>query len=76
MGGTFPIKTARADRLSFYQPLVGRLIDLDPVRPSGISATDEEHELALAKARDIISDLETRGWPAPAERLPHGARNV
>lgn len=28
------------------------LIDFDPVRPAGISSTDEEHAAALARARD------------------------
>ncbi len=42
------------------------LIDLDAVRPSGISSTDEEHEAALVKGREIITYLESRGWPAPA----------
>jgi hypothetical protein len=40
-------------------------IDLDPVRPSGISSTDEEHEAALALARNIWEELEVKGWPDP-----------
>ena len=37
-------------------------VDLDFERPSGISATDEEHEAALVKAREIRAYLKTRGW--------------
>jgi hypothetical protein len=40
-------------------------IDLDPVRPRGISSTDEEHELAIKRARQIRDALHTEGWPDP-----------
>jgi hypothetical protein len=40
-------------------------IDADPVRPSGISATDAEHEMALARVREIFAWLADQGWPAP-----------
>jgi len=40
-------------------------IDLDSVRPSGISATDEEHRLALARAEEIRAWLGEQGWPDP-----------
>lgn len=40
-------------------------IDCDPVRPSGISSTDAEHELALARAREIRAYLRSQGWPEP-----------
>ncbi|MBF6591778.1 MAG: hypothetical protein IVW57_14820, partial [Ktedonobacterales bacterium] len=40
-------------------------IDLDPVRPAGISSTDAEHAAALAKALDVAEFLEGLGWPAP-----------
>jgi hypothetical protein len=40
-------------------------IDIDPVRPSGISSTEEEHQAALALARKIQDWLRTRGWPEP-----------
>jgi hypothetical protein len=39
------------------------LIDLDPVRPSGISSTDEEHDAALALATEIEVWLRTQGFP-------------
>ena len=42
------------------------LVDIDPIRPSGISATDAEHNLALAKARLIYDTLAKDGWPRPA----------
>jgi len=39
-------------------------IDLDPVRPSGVSSSDEEHTAALQRARVIASDLKTE-WGQP-----------
>jgi hypothetical protein len=39
------------------------LIDSDPVRPAGISSTDQEHELALARACAIREWLRSQGWP-------------
>ena len=41
------------------------LIDTDPTRPSGISANDEEHDLALDRAIAIRSWLNEQGWPDP-----------
>ncbi len=41
------------------------LIDLDPVRPSGISSSDPEHEAAIARARDVWRFLRDQGWPEP-----------
>jgi P4 family phage/plasmid primase-like protien len=42
------------------------LIDADPRRPdSHISATDEEHEAALAMAQKIRAWLTDQGWPLP-----------
>jgi hypothetical protein len=40
-------------------------IDCDPVRPTGISATDAEHDLALARAQEIRAYLRDQGWPEP-----------
>ncbi|MDI6898576.1 MAG: hypothetical protein QMC82_01960 [Methanolinea sp.] len=41
-------------------------VDLDPVRPSGVSSTDAEHEAALARAREIAAFLgQEAGWPDP-----------
>jgi hypothetical protein len=39
------------------------LVDLDPVRSSGISASDEEHVLAISKAREVRQILADEGWP-------------
>lgn len=41
------------------------LVDVDPVRPTGISSTDEEHSAALALAERIRGDLVAAGWPVP-----------
>lgn len=41
------------------------LIDLDPVRPSGTSATDTQLEATYIKAREVYSYLKGIGWPAP-----------
>ena len=40
-------------------------IDIDPKRPSGVSSTDEEHDLALAKAGEIAAWLASLGFPVP-----------
>jgi putative DNA primase/helicase len=45
------------------------LIDLDPVRPSGTSATATQLEAAADKARDIHSYLLGIGWPLPLTAL-------
>jgi hypothetical protein len=41
------------------------LIDCDPKRPSGISATAEEHGRAITTACGIWDDLRGAGWPDP-----------
>jgi hypothetical protein len=41
------------------------LIDIDPVRVSGISATDAEHQAALDLTRTIRGELMLDGWPEP-----------
>ena len=41
-------------------------IDVDPVRPSGVSSTDEEHQAALVRAEEIARFLRSeKGWPDP-----------
>jgi hypothetical protein len=40
-------------------------IDCDPVRPKGISSTDAERALAVARAETIRAHLWAEGWPAP-----------
>ncbi len=41
------------------------LIDLDAIRPTGISSSDVEHEIAISQARAIYSYLRDKGWPDP-----------
>jgi len=40
-------------------------IDIDSVRPAGISSTDEEHQAALDRTRSIRTRLTEKGWPEP-----------
>ncbi len=40
-------------------------LDFDPIRPAGISSTDEEHAAALAKAHECKAWLTEQGWPLP-----------
>ena len=40
-------------------------IDFDPVRPSDISSSNEEHEKALIKAQEVREWLTSQGWPTP-----------
>jgi hypothetical protein len=40
-------------------------VDCDAARPTGISATDAEHDLALARTRAIRDHLREQGWPEP-----------
>ena len=41
------------------------LIDADPVRPTGISSSDDEHAAALQRIQDIVAHLTAAGWPEP-----------
>lgn len=41
------------------------LVDFDPVRPTGISSTDNEHETAILFAQQVAAELAAEGWPAP-----------
>ncbi|KAA0250328.1 MAG: hypothetical protein EDX89_22910 [Acidobacteria bacterium] len=41
------------------------LVDLDPVRPAGISATDVEKSASMEHAQAIREFLRDRGWPEP-----------
>jgi hypothetical protein len=40
-------------------------IDIDPLRPSGVSSTDEEHTLALVKAEEVAQWIVGLGFPEP-----------
>jgi hypothetical protein len=58
-----PKHTSKDDEIVCRRQL---LVDLDPVRPPGVSSTDEEHKAALERARQIRQWLmEERNWPAP-----------
>lgn len=41
------------------------LIDVDPVRPTGISSSQDEHAAALALTTKIRDELRAAGWPDP-----------
>lgn len=41
------------------------LVDIDPIRPAGISSTDEQLTAAFVKANQIANTLELEGWPRP-----------
>ena len=41
------------------------LIDVDPVRPTGVSATEAELTLAVERARSIAEFLTSADWPDP-----------
>ena len=45
--------------------LTNLLLDLDPIRPQGVSSSDPEHDAALNLAALIREDLAGRGWPEP-----------
>lgn len=40
-------------------------IDFDPKRPAGISSTDAEHQMAIARAMRCRDFLIAEGWPRP-----------
>ncbi len=40
-------------------------VDIDPVRPGGVSSTGEEHEKALNKAEHVAGWLKDQGFPEP-----------
>lgn len=44
-------------------------IDIDPTRPTGISATEAEREAALAVSREVYAYLRGRGWPNPVTAM-------
>jgi len=41
------------------------LVDIDPIRPAGISSTDAEHNAAIAKAYHIREIMAKHGWADP-----------
>jgi hypothetical protein len=57
---------AYAEHTTQDSDIVGRrliLIDADPTRPAGISSSEEEHDLAIAKIKQISSWLTAQGFP-------------
>ncbi len=44
-------------------------LDIDPVRPSGISATEEEREAALGTLSKLTGYLAAAGWPDPVTAM-------
>lgn len=51
-------------------------VDIDPVRPSGTSATDAELQLALDLASHIKSTLGEAGWPEPIYGMSGNGANL
>jgi P4 family phage/plasmid primase-like protien len=45
------------------------LIDIDPIRPAGISSSQEELDKAAAVANQVLSYLTSEGWPTPIRAL-------
>jgi len=61
-------KLSRSDSTTGDADIISRRwlpIDIDPVRPSGVSSSDSEHEAAIEKAEDIARYLTGIGWPQP-----------
>jgi len=40
-------------------------VDFDAIRPAEISSSDEEHQAALQRAREVRDTLRAMGWPEP-----------
>ena len=62
------VGSARRGELTTDQDIVRRhwfLVDVDPVRPAGISSTEEEHIAALELAEEIAKAKMAQGWPEP-----------
>ncbi len=52
---------------------INLLIDVDPVRPSGISATDDERDAAITVRDDVMAFLaEAMGWSPPVAIMASG----
>ncbi len=57
---------ARPKHTTTDADIIARLhlyVDIDSVRPAGISATDDEHQAAIGCAKQIASDLTEMGFP-------------
>jgi hypothetical protein len=63
------LEYAKPDELTKDHEILVRhwlLIDIDPERPTGVSASDAEKELAHERAQQIYQFLRARLWPEPA----------
>ncbi len=61
-------RLGKKDATTADEDIVERLwlpVDIDPVRPSGVSSSEAEHAAARVKAYQIASYLSDIGWPAP-----------
>lgn len=61
-------KMGRGDNSTGDHDIIARhwlLIDCDAKRPAGISASDDEHDAAIQRCREIYAHLHDRGWPDP-----------
>ena len=56
-------KATTSDNDILYRRWFG--IDLDPVRPSGIPSTDQEHQHALLRLDQVRDYLSAQGWSQP-----------
>lgn len=45
------------------------MIDLDPIRPAGISSNQTELDHAHTRAQEVMDTLATEGWPTPVTAL-------
>lgn len=61
-------RVGKADALTKNHDILRRrflLLDLDPVRPAGISSSENEKQHALQRADDVVRLLTEAGWPEP-----------
>lgn len=62
------IRPVKSEPLTADHDVIRRLyllIDVDAIRPAGVSATDSEHQAALGKVKEIREWLALQGWPDP-----------
>jgi hypothetical protein len=64
----FKMRLSKKDTTTADEDIVRRRwlpIDIDPVRPSGVSSSDQEHDAATEKAGMVGAFLAEKGFPAP-----------
>ena len=62
------LQTAKRNTTTTDADILSRrwlLVDCDPLRRSGISSNDAEHDAALYKAIEISEGMQSIGWPEP-----------